>query len=154
MLAGLAMAIAALVQASAAPAAPTPDPAEIVQRASTRLSFEQGRLSGPAADLLLREAESAQFVLLAEYVTHVDRATPELMAALFGALHDRHGFNYVAVEQDPTGMERVSTAPLRGDLDRIGDTARRYPYAITFIHDQELGMMAEVGRRSTGGWRP
>jgi hypothetical protein len=76
------------------------------------------------------------------------------MASFFEALHGAHGFNYVAVEQDPFGMEMLSTAPVRGNLDRVAERARLYPYSITFMNDSELRMLAEVGRVSTGGWRP
>lgn len=133
---------------------PGPDGAAIVQRHSTHLDFADGRISGPGAELLLREAGAAQFVMLAEHVTHVDHATPEFMAALFALLHERHGFNYVALEQDPFGMQLASSAAVRGDVGRIAEQARRYPYAFTFINDEELRMMAEAGRRTTGRWRP
>ena len=153
-----AAAAAAWVAAAAAPAqapgAPAPDPAAIVQRHSLPLRFEEGRLSGPGAELLLEAAGNAQFVILAEQVSHVDHATPQFMASLFEELHRRHGFDYIAVEQDPFGMERFSTEPVRGDLDRIVETVRRYPYGVTFINDEELRLFAHVGRVSTGGWRP
>ncbi|HEX8639546.1 MAG TPA: hypothetical protein VF704_00150 [Allosphingosinicella sp.] len=152
----LAMVTAAAGGAAAQtnPLPPGPDAAAIVQRHSTSLDFTDGRISGPGAELLLREAGTAQFVMLAEVITHVDHATPEFMAALFGLLHDRHGFDYVALEQDPFGMQLVSGAPVRGSLERVAEQARRYPYAFTFINDEELRMMADAGRRSTGRWRP
>ena len=150
----LAASLASGGSAAQPSAAPAPDGAAIVQRHSTALTFADGRVSGPGAELLLREAASAQFVLLAEYVTHVDHAVPLFMGALFSALHEAHGFNYVALEQDPLGMAAASTAPVRGDVERIAEAVRRHPYAFTFMNDEELRMMAEVGRVSTGGWRP
>jgi erythromycin esterase-like protein len=118
------------------------------------MTFSDGQLSGPGADLLLREAASTQFFLLAEYVSHIDHATPLFMAALFQKLQPTHGFNYVAVEQDPFGTQAVSTGANRGHIDRVADLARRYPYAFTFVNDEELRMFAEVGRASRGRWRP
>jgi hypothetical protein len=155
--AALATIGALFLGAAQTPPSPPPaaiDAAAIVQRHSAPLVFADGRLSGPGADLLIRETAGTQFVLLAEYVSHVDHATPEFMAALFTALHASHGFNYVAVEQDPFGMQMASTDPVRGNIDRIAERARLYPYAFTFINDEELRMFAHVGRTSTGGWRP
>ena len=137
-----------------APAAPAPDMAAFVERHSRPLALEGERISGPGADFLLAQSSNAQFILLAEYVSHIDHATPLFMGALFSALHDRHGFNYVGVEQDPFGMELVSTDPVRGNLQRIADAVRRWPYAFTFQTDEEMRMFAQVGRTSTGGWRP
>jgi hypothetical protein len=144
-----------LLGAAAQPPPPAAtDVVAIVQRHSSPLVFENGRISGAGADLLMRETANAQFVLLAEYVSHVDHATPEFMAGLFSALHSGHGFNYVAVEQDPFGMELASSDPVRGNIEAIAARARLYPYAFTFINDEELRMFAHVGRTSTGGWRP
>lgn len=155
---GLGIAAAMALWATAVSAqpqgAPAPDPAAIVQRHSAGLTFEQGRISGPGAEVLFEAAGDAQFVMLAEYVSHVDHATPLFMASLFTELQRRAGFEYIAVEQDPYGMEHLSTAPVRGDMARITQTARRYPYAITFINDEELQLFAHVGASSTGGWRP
>ena len=137
-----------------APAAPSPDMAAFVERHSRPLTLEGERISGPGADFLLAEAANAQFILLAEYVSHIDHAVPLFMGALFSALHDRHGFNYVAVEQDPFGMQLASTDPVRGNLQRIAEAVRRYPYAFTFETDEEMRMFAQAGRVSTGGWRP
>jgi erythromycin esterase-like protein len=128
--------------------------AALVERHSVPLSFENGRLSGPGSDLLLNEARNAQFVILGEIVSHVDREQPNLMAALFSQLQAQHGFNYIAVEQDPFGMEMVSKEPVRGNLDLIVDRARRFPYAMTFINDEELRLFSHVGRTSRGRWAP
>ena len=154
ILAGAAALLAAAVPALARQGPAPADPAAIVARHSAPLSFERGRIAGPGAERLFEAAGDAQFVILAEYVSHIDHATPLFMAALFAELQRRAGFQYIAVEQDPVGMELLSTAPVRGELERIAQTARRYPYSVTFINDEELRLFAEVGRRSAGGWRP
>ena len=143
---------------AARPATPppplSPQLAAFIARNTHSLTFADGRISGPGADLLLREGASTQFFLLAEYVSHIDHATPLFMAALFEALQPAYGFNYVAVEQDPFGMQLVSELPFRGDIARIAQQARQYPYAFTFVNDEELRMFADVGAASRGRWRP
>jgi len=142
--------------AQAAPETPplSAETAAFIRRHTYNLDFADGRISGPGAELLLREGASTQFFMLAEYVSHIDHASPLFMAALFDALHRAHGFNYVAVEQDPFGTQLASSPPHRGNLDALAEQARLYPYAFTFVNDEELRMFAAVGRSSTGRWRP
>lgn len=150
MLFAAALAIAS--GAAAQPSKPGPTPAEIVQRHSLPLALIDGQLSGPGADLLLRSAGEAQFAIVIE--PHNDHVTPLVTRALFHALHDRHGYNYVAIEQDMLGMEAASSPARRGRLSKIADHARTYPYSYTFSTDEELQLLADVGSLSTGRWKP
>jgi len=158
-LAGMAAALMPLTSSAAQAPPPAKPPlsakmATFISRHTYPVTFSDGKLSGPGAALLLREAASTQFFLLAEYVSHIDHATPLLMAAFFEKLRGTHGFNYVAVEQDPFGTQLVSTGRNRGNIDRVGEQARKFPYAFTFINDEELRMFAAVGAASRGRWRP
>lgn len=128
--------------------------AKVIADNSYDISFTDDRLSGPGVDLLRKETAGAQFVLLAEYVWHVDNATPRFAQALFLDLHQRAGFDYYAAEQDHFGSERISRRPLRGDLDRIVAFVRDNPYALTFINDEELRLLATVGRASSARGDP
>jgi hypothetical protein len=125
---------------------------QIVARATLPLAFENGVLSGPGAERLIQEAQSAQFVILIE--SHNDHATPLLTADLFRQLHQAHGFNYLAIEQDPFGMEAASDRSRRGHLDRIAAYARSYPYSYTFITDGELKLLAVAGQVSNARSQP
>lgn len=116
------------------------------------MAFENGVLGGPGADRLVQEAKSAQFLILIE--SHNDHSTPLLTADLFRQLHLAHGFNYLAIEQDPFGMEAASDRSRRGQLDRIAAYARSYPYSYTFSTDEELQLLATAGRLSKARTQP
>jgi hypothetical protein len=115
------------------------------------LVLTQGRLTGPGAETLIRAAAATQFVALGE--EHNAREIPEFTTALFTALQQRAGFQYLALEQDPAMMWRVDAPSVRGRLDSIAALARRYPNGFTFVSDQELAMIAAVGGASAGHGR-
>lgn len=143
---------AAPVPAPIAPPAVPPELVALMRQNLYAIALENGRLTGPGADFLRREFADVQFVGLGE--THNNADIPPLTTALFRELHDRHGFNYFATEQDPVTMRAFSAAPLRGNADAIGEATRREPYSVTFATDQELEMLAEIGRTANGRHRP
>jgi hypothetical protein len=116
------------------------------------LRLKDGKLQGPGAEFLLAEAAAVQFVALGE--EHNTIEIPELTIALFRTLHDQYGFRFLALEQDPIAGRWVSETPARGNLDSVLLTARRYPHAFTFVSDQELSMIVEIGSISRTSARP
>ena len=68
------------------------------------LALEDGELTGPGADLLVREAGEARYTLVGE--THGVAEAPELTAALFRALQP-HGYRHLAVEIGPVQADRI-----------------------------------------------
>jgi hypothetical protein len=116
------------------------------------LSIDHDRLTGPGADWLLAEAARAQFVAIGE--EHNAAEIPALVAPLLRDLQPHAGYHYVALEQDPAAMRAASVAPMRGRTDSIVAYARRYPHAFTFMSDQELAMIADVGRIAKGRGNP
>lgn len=116
------------------------------------IGVADGRLVGAGAQVLLDDAADAQFVLLAE--AHNNRDIPPLTTALFRALHEAHGYDYFATEQDPLMMQWVSQAPVRGDTTRVHALAKQYPKGFTFISDEELAMLAQIGAISTARSHP
>jgi hypothetical protein len=134
------------------PAAPSEALTQLLRQNLHPIRLEGGQLTGPGADLLFRELASAQFVGLGE--VHNNRDIPAIATALFRHLHDRQGFNYFADEQDPVTMRAVSARGLRGDADAIGRAVRAEPYSVTFNTDQEIEMLAEIGRIASGRHRP
>jgi hypothetical protein len=112
------------------------------------LTVSGGKLSGSGMDFLMRSSADAQFFALAEQ--HNVKEIPEITAMLFEALHERHGFNYLALEQDPIVSLMVSAKPVVGKRDYVVSLANKYPNAFTFITDQELEMIARAGSISTG----
>ncbi|MDQ6802417.1 MAG: hypothetical protein M3041_16505 [Acidobacteriota bacterium] len=111
------------------------------------LTLDHNSISGPGAEFLLRSSAGAQFVAIGE--EHNVAEVAQFTAALFRLLHAREGFNYFADEQDPWMCHTVSRAPLRGNFDGIAALHRKYPNAFTFQGDQEMMMLADIGRLST-----
>jgi hypothetical protein len=122
--------------------------ADALKKNSYPLQMEGATLRGPGADFLLQEAATSQFVLFGE--EHGVREFPEFLSALFAVLHQRDGFNYLAIESDPVSAHASSIRPLRGNFEAVAGYARESPNAFTFPTDQELRMIADAGRLSTG----
>lgn len=120
---------------------------ELLSASTHGISLGDGRLSGPGADLILQLAADAQFVALGE--EHYNFHIPAVTSALFAELQQRYDFRYFMTEQDPVMMELVSRPPVRGDVQAVNDLARRYPMSVTFNSDQELRMLADIGRISS-----
>lgn len=120
----------------------------IVTANAYEIRLEGGRFTGPGAGLLLNEASRAQCLLLGE--EHNALEIPQLVGALFDTLQKQAGYHYVALEQDPLTMELASRAPMRGQVEALAAYSRRYPFAFTFVSDQELAMIAHIGAVSRG----
>ena len=122
--------------------------ADAFRQNSFSIALVDQKLRGPGMDFISQKARTAQFVLFGE--EHYVKEFPLFLSALFSYLHEKDGFNYLAVENDPVSAHVASIPPLRGSLDAIGRYAARYPNAFTFPSDQELAMFADAGRVSTG----
>lgn len=112
------------------------------------LTVTNGKLSGSGMDFLMKASADAQFFALAEQ--HNAKEIPEITSMLFKSLHERHGFNYLALEQDPVMSQMVSSKSVIGKRDYVISLANQYPNAFTFITDQELEMIAQTGSISNG----
>jgi hypothetical protein len=119
-----------------------PDPAQLLQENSRGFSFGPSGLEGEGAEFLKQATASSQFVLVGE--SHNDEQTPVLAGALLKMLNREHGFDYLAVEQDPLAMEAVS-GPLAGNLDAIVAHALRYPTHFEYVGDSDLRLLAAAG---------
>lgn len=139
-------------QNASAPATGSPEQqkavADLMRQHSYRIDLRDGKLAGPGADFLLQRAAKSQFVIFGE--EHGVREFPKFLTALFRALHQQDGFNHLAIESDPVSAHVASIAPLRGNADALATYARKYPNAFTFPTDQELRMIADIGKISTG----
>ncbi len=119
---------------------------------SYAIELRDGGLSGPGADLIMRDAADTQFVALGE--EHYNFIIPDITTALFTSLQDHYGYHYFMTEQDPVMMERFSQKPARGDLAKVQSLAQTYPMGVTFNSDEELRMLAEIGRISKAAEDP
>lgn len=122
--------------------------ANAVRQNSYPVVLHDGKLTGSGMEFLARKTDQAQFVLFGE--EHYVKEFPEFLGALFVFLHEKHNFNYLALESDPVSAYVVSLPPLRGNLEALGEYARRYPNSFTFPTNQELQLMATAGKVSTG----
>ena len=118
-----------------------PNLQELLQRNSYRID-QDGQLGGAGLRFLLREARTAQFVVLGE--PHNVKQVPEFTTALFKALHAEAGFNYLALEQGPYIMEQTSREGRRSGRQGVLEVAARFPDSLHFHTDQELHMIADV----------
>lgn len=120
---GAGKAVSAQPRATGAAAqAARPSPAERIAAAALqhrhRLGYANGRFSGPAWDLLLREGRAAHFFMIGE--EHGVAENPILAAALFDALAPA-GYRRLAIETSATmaaEMDRVLLAGGRPALQR------------------------------------
>ena len=111
------------------------------------IAVTNGVLAGDGAAFLRDATNNVQFFVLGE--SHYVAQIPEFAMAMFGALHDSHGFNYYAVEYGPVIASMVSRMGIRGRQDLIFSLARRYPHAFQFWDDEEVQAFARIGATST-----
>lgn len=132
--------------------AATVDLLQALHENAYEIQLQSGDLAGAGQVFLLRAMHGAQFVALGEEHNNVD--IPPFTAALFRRLQQSEGFQYLALEQDPLMMQRLSEPPIRGMRAAITSLARRYLMGFTFDSDQELAMLAQVGGLARGQGRP
>lgn len=116
----------------------------LIKAHSYALTVSDGKLSGRGMDFLMEASAGTQFFAIGE--EHNVKGIPRFTALLFRALHERYGYNYLALEQDPLICRLVSSPQAVGNLTAIAALANRYPNGFTFNSDQELEMIAQVGQ--------
>ena len=89
-----------------------------------------------------RETANSQFVLLGE--GHDDKLTPIFAEALYLSLQPAHGFDRLALEQDPVAMELACAPERKGKAKAVADLAKRYPTMFEFASDQDLTFIANA----------
>jgi hypothetical protein len=115
-------------------------------------SFAGDSASGPGWDFLVEQAATAQFVMVGE--SHYVREIPLFTSQLFRALHDRAGFQYLALEDGPWATGMLMGAGVRGDRDATFAMATRYRNALQFFNDQDVDLIVTAGRTSTSTGAP
>jgi len=145
---GLLIAVFSLSSAVGADAPVPFDTAALVERHRHAFSYADGALSGDGATFLKAATAESQFVLFGE--SHYRREVPIFAGALFRMLREAHGFHHLVVEQDALAIEEALKPGVRGDAVAIAKVAARYPNLYEFGSDQDLGLLAEVGRLEPG----
>ena len=111
-------------------------------------SYTESALRGPGADLLLKNAGAAQFVLFGE--EHMDHAIPSFAGALYTQLNQKFGFTHLVVEQDPVAIEDALDPKRCGDARKIAEHSHAYPTLYEFDTDEDLTLLALAGRLRKG----
>lgn len=109
------------------------------------LALEDGRLTGPGAELLLSGAAGARYTLVGE--THGVAEAPELVGALFRALQP-DGYRHIAVEIGPVQADRIGEL-LAGPraMDRYrGFLREHWPAVPFFVWRSEARLLAGAVR--------
>ncbi len=133
-------AAAVTVATTTAALAADPDPAELRAKNAHAFAFDEASLSGLGWDVLKAATAHSQFVLVGE--EHGDKLTPIFVQALYGSLHRAHGFDRVALEQDPVAMQLACAPERKGNVKAVADLSRRYPTLFEFSSDQDLALIA------------
>jgi hypothetical protein len=98
--------------------------------------FTSDKLTGEAADFLIREAAASQFVVVGE--RHDIKEIPQFVGWLLDQLHGRSGFNHLATENGALVTEEAFRGPAAFSVDTIAAYVRRYPNAFEFSSDQDV----------------
>ena len=125
-----------------------------LERNRHALTMEDGRLTGPGADFLLREAAAARHLLVGE--THGVAEAPALVADLFRRLRD-DGYRHLAVEIGPVQARRLNQVlsgsdPMAGLRAFLGDHWPGVPF-YSWREEAELlaaAVEAAGGDRASG----
>jgi hypothetical protein len=112
------------------------------------LILEEGKLSGPGLEFLLAETDDAQFLCLAE--PHNSQPIPMFVTSLFERLQDDRSFRYLAIEQGPLITRRIAELAQSSTNDDIRKFMKKRKKALHFETSEEVEMIADVGRVSTG----
>ena len=113
------------------------------------MSFANDTPSGPGWSFIVEQASAMRFVMIGE--SHYVREIPLFTSQLFRTLHDRAGFQYLAVEDGPWAIGMLMQQGVRGDRTATYARAVRYLNALQFLNDQDVDLIVDVGRTSSGG---
>lgn len=125
-----------------------PSPEALVAQNTLPFAYTATELTGPGGEFLREQTARSQFVLLGEM--HMDHEVPIFAGALCTMLHGAHGFRHLVVEQDPVAAEDALAPERRGSAERIAIHAKAYPSLYEFDSDEDLTLLAQVGRMIEG----
>ncbi|HEX8170195.1 MAG TPA: hypothetical protein VF824_06625 [Thermoanaerobaculia bacterium] len=116
-----------------------------LQQHRLALTFRDGQLSGPGAELLRRELGSTQFFLIGE--EHGAAETARFVQALLPSAW-KSGYRHLALEVGPHSIARLG-----GTYAAVEEWNRRYPWSLPFLSWKEeaevyaTAMKLGAGRR-------
>lgn len=120
--------------------------ARLVDENTYQLKGKDETIGGPGLAFLLQATADAQFFCFAE--PHNVKQVPLIFTMLFESLQQEHGFQFAALETGPVILEKAGQAPVRGSRAEVDRLFARFPRSFHFYTDQELQMIADIGRIS------
>ena len=118
----------------------------LVDENTYNLKAEDETVGGPGLEFLMDATQDAQFFSFAE--PHNIKQVPQIFTMLFEQFRQANGFQYAALETGPLIMENAGEAPVRGNRAEVDRLFGKYPKSFHFFTDQELQMIADIGRIS------
>ena len=116
------------------------------------LTLDGGKLEGPGAEFLVREASTAEFVLIGE--DHGIGSIPDFAAALYRRIAPL-GFGHLVVEAGPLSGAAVERMARSADPHAaFAQFNREHPFALPFFSWLEECRLAETAVRSSAASRP
>jgi hypothetical protein len=117
------------------------------------VALEEGRLTGPGGDLLLRNASDARYLLVGE--THGVAEAPAVMSALFRQLQPA-GYRHLAVEIGPIQAGKLNEVfsgprPMEAHREFLAD---HWPGVPFYGWQEEARLLADAVAAVQGGGAP
>ncbi len=116
------------------------------------LSFAADAPSGEGWEFIVRQASAARFVVVGE--SHYVREIPLFTSRLFRTLHERAGFQYLALEDGPWAIGMLMQPGVRGNRDSTYARAKRYRNALQFLDDQDVDLIVNAAATSSAARAP
>lgn len=120
--------------------------ADLLRANTFPIQIENGKMFGKGAEVIQSALTDVQFVALGE--EHNKRAVHQFGDALFRLLHEKHGFNYLALEEDAYWGKMLSEAAKKGGGEEVISLALRYPNAFHLLTEEEMSLIGNIGKIS------
>ncbi|MCO6512478.1 MAG: hypothetical protein J5I65_16975, partial [Aridibacter famidurans] len=118
---------------------------QIVSENTYSFEIKDGKIEGPAAGFLGEATERSQFVAFGE--AHNKRAVHRFGGALFELLNRKHGFEHLAIEEDPAWAEMLIPRARKSDSE-LFDLVLKFPNAFHLLTEEEILMIGRISRMS------
>jgi hypothetical protein len=116
------------------------------------IELNNGEYSGTGLNFLMNEAKNSSFFSVCE--EHNLLELNELSSYLFKEFQKRFNYNYLILEQGTAISSLYGTKENKGNFNAIAGIAKRYPQSPTFVTDEELRLISDVGKISKSPINP
>ena len=123
------------------------DLTRLLEQNKYEMDLRKGKLSGAGYDWIEGKAKNSSFLLFGE--THRVREIPLVVSAVYRQLFDQ-GYQYLALEMEPWMAQKLSSDSLISRRSKVKGQVLKQPDAIAFSYDEELKMIADIGKQFKG----